>query len=105
MVAVAFLLIWGGYSAGLWGWCLIRDYNLTLPQLVSPTRPYSGPWPPATIPASQTWPSGQAASSFGGGDFGGGGTTAVVPNPNATGDFPVIEPGGQIKPGTGTGFT
>lgn len=63
MVAVGFLMVWGGYSVGLWGWCLFRDYDVTFGQLVSPVHPYSGAWPPAKIPAGQTWPSSRAAAS------------------------------------------
>lgn len=62
MVAVGMLLIWGGYSAGLWGWCLIRDYDVTFGQLVSPSHPYSGAWPPPPVPAGQTWPGGASAA-------------------------------------------
>lgn len=50
------LLIWGGYDLSLFGWCLFRDYNVTLGQLSSPLHPYSGAWPPGKIPAGQTWP-------------------------------------------------
>jgi len=104
VVAVAFLLVWGGYSTGLWGWCLLRDYDVTFGQLVSPGRPYAGPWPPARIPSSQTWPSGAAAKAST--------AAAVRPSPvgapaqsfapvqNATGAFPTLQPGGQIIPGT-----
>jgi hypothetical protein len=60
------LLVWGGYSVGLWGWCLFRDYDVTFGQLVSPTHPYSGAWPPAKIPAGQTWPGGTSSSSTAG---------------------------------------
>jgi hypothetical protein len=67
MVAVGFLLLWGGYGTGLFGWCLLRDYDVTLGQLMSPFHPYAGPWPPATIPASQIWPGGAPASSTGSG--------------------------------------
>lgn len=63
MVAVAFVLLWGGYSLGNFGWCLFRDYDITLGQLMSPTHPYAGAWPPAKIPAGQIWPGGAAASS------------------------------------------
>lgn len=56
------LLIWGGYSLSLWGWCLVRDYDLTLGQLTSPLHPYgSGQgqmWPPGRIPDTQIWPGG-----------------------------------------------
>lgn len=58
-------LIWAGYSQGLFGWCLWQGYNLTLGDLMSPTHPYAGTWPPAQIPTGQTWPgksSGPAAA-------------------------------------------
>lgn len=67
MVALGFALIWGGYALGLWGWCLVRDYDVTFGQLVSPTHPYGSgqnePWPPATMPPTQLWPGAQAAST------------------------------------------
>jgi hypothetical protein len=56
------LMTWLGYSLGLEGWCLWRDYDLTLGQLMSPTHPYSGTWPPAPIPAGQIWPGGAPGS-------------------------------------------
>lgn len=65
MVAVGMLLVWAGYGTGLFGWCLWSDYDLTFGQLLSPVHPYDGPWPPAKIPAGQTWP-GRAASTVGG---------------------------------------
>jgi hypothetical protein len=65
VVAVAFLLMWGGYGLADFGWCLFRDYDVTLGQLMSPLHPYDGPWPPATIPASQIWPGGTSAASSG----------------------------------------
>ena len=52
------VLVWGGYSVGLWGWCLIRDYDLTFSQLVHPAHPYAGTWPPQPIPSTQIWPGG-----------------------------------------------
>lgn len=67
MVAVGMLLIWGGYSVSLWGWCLIRNYNVTMGQLTSPLHPYGSgknqPWPPASIPATQIWPGSNAAAA------------------------------------------
>lgn len=63
MVAVAFLLIWGGYSAGLFGWCLFKDYDITLGQLVSPLHPYAGPWPPARIGDDVIWPGGRTPAA------------------------------------------
>jgi len=54
------VLVWGGWSVGLFGWCLLRDYDVTFGQLVSPAHPYHGQWPPAKIPPSQIWPGGSA---------------------------------------------
>lgn len=74
MVAVGMMLGWVGYALGLEGWCLWRDYDVTLGQLMSPLHPYSGPWPPAKIPGGQTWP-GKATSSTA--------TTTAAPAPSA----------------------
>lgn len=63
MVAVGMLFTWLGYSLGLQGWCLWRDYDVTLGQLMSPFHPYNGPWPPAAIPAGQIWPGGVTATA------------------------------------------
>lgn len=71
MVAVAFALVWAGYSTSLWGWCLLRDYDLTFGQLVSPVHPYSGAWPPAKIPAGQIWPGGSTQTQTAAGNIGG----------------------------------
>lgn len=56
-------MTWLGYSLGLEGWCLWRDYDVTLGQLMSPTHPYRGIWPPAPIPAGQIWPGGAPSST------------------------------------------
>ena len=94
MVAVGMLLIWGGYSVGLWGWCLLRDYDLTFGQLTSPVHPYSGKWPPAKIPGTQIWPSGAAAaktaSQVGASGVSLPGKQVVAAPGNPTAIFPVI---------------
>lgn len=58
-------LVWAGYSQGLFGWSLWQGYNLTLGELMSPIHPYSGAWPPAQIPAGQTWPGNPPATALG----------------------------------------
>ena len=61
MPALAMGLGWLGYTLGLWGYCLVRGYNVTLLELVDfrnvPT------W--ASISASQI-PPGQVLPSSGG---------------------------------------
>lgn len=49
MVAIAMGLLWAGYTGSLWGYCLVKGYNITFKDLVSPTAWYSGSWPPPTI--------------------------------------------------------
>lgn len=91
MLAVGMLLTWAGYSAGLWGWCLLRGYDVTMGQLMSPAHPYlSGKgqrWPPPMIADDVIFPGGrsQAAASGGG---------AVAP-----GNKPVNVSGGKCPQG------
>jgi hypothetical protein len=63
VVAVAFVLMWAGYGLADFGWCLFRDYDVTLGQLLSPVHPYAGTWPPPSIPAGQIWPGKASAAS------------------------------------------
>lgn len=70
------MLGWVGYALGLEGWCLWRDYDVTLGQLMSPAHPYAGPWPPAKIPSGQTWPGRATVTTS---------TTTAAPSPAAAG--------------------
>lgn len=99
MVAVGMLLIWGGYSVSLWGWCLIRNYDVTMGQLTSPLHPYGSgkgqPWPPASIPDTQIWPgSNAAAAAPSAGKSGGGCPDGSAPNQStgrcSDGSVPVV---------------
>jgi hypothetical protein len=57
MPAIAFGLIWAGYTLGLWGYSLTRGYNVTLGQLADPV--HSPSWSSITgssIPSSQVFP-------------------------------------------------
>jgi hypothetical protein len=40
MAAIGIGLVWAAYTAGLYGYCLFRGYNVTPAQLLSST------WPP-----------------------------------------------------------
>lgn len=63
MPAIGMGLAWFGYSLTLWGYCLVRGYNVKFTDLVNPVHPYSGKWPPpANIPIGDILP-GQAAST------------------------------------------
>jgi len=39
------VLAWTGYTFALWGYCLIRGYNVPLSALANPIHPYA--WPAA----------------------------------------------------------
>ena len=38
MPAIGFGLAWAGYTLGLWGWCLLRGYDVTLGELANPVH-------------------------------------------------------------------
>lgn len=67
MVAIAIGLVWAGYTGALYGYCLLRGYNITPRQLLSPS------WPPlkGKQPPGQTGP--QGGTGFGPGGQAGGG--------------------------------
>ena len=44
MPAAAFALIWTGYSVTLYGYCLVKGYDVSFGQLVRPTSKLT--WPP-----------------------------------------------------------
>jgi hypothetical protein len=63
MPAIGIGVAWFGYSLTLWGFCLIKGYNVRFTELINPVKPYSGPWPPPTnIPATSTFPAGGVAA-------------------------------------------
>ena len=60
MIALAFGFGWLGYSYGLYGWCLIKGYDVRLLDLMNPVNVYQ--WPqggPPTIPPTQVFPTGR----------------------------------------------
>ena len=59
-------LVWAGWTLGLWGWCLIRGYDVSLGQLVNPVHQLD--WKTAIanpIPNTQIVPGGQNATASG----------------------------------------
>ena len=46
MVAVGLAVLWAGYAIGIWGYCLVKDYDVTFPQLFAST------WPGAQVNAT-----------------------------------------------------
>ena len=39
MIAIGLGLAWAGYTVGIWGYCLVRGYDVTFMQL------FKGTWP------------------------------------------------------------
>lgn len=69
MIPLGMGLMWAGYAAGLYGWVLIRGYDVSFKQLVAPSGYIKAPlkdWP--KIPAGYTGilPNGQAQAKPGG---------------------------------------
>lgn len=73
MVAIGVGLAWAAYFGGLYGYCLVRGYNVSPKQLLSKT------WPPASFGSQGSGPSqaqggsGLPGSGSSGGGAGGGG--------------------------------
>jgi hypothetical protein len=61
MVAIGMGLAFVSYSLGLWGYSLVRGYNLSAKQIISPTGPYTGKWPPPLAGNTVIIPNGSAA--------------------------------------------
>jgi hypothetical protein len=68
MVAVAMGITWAGYTLTLWGYCLVKGYDITLSDLVNPVNVYRWPATPPPIPPTQILPTSKrkAAKSAGG---------------------------------------
>jgi hypothetical protein len=99
VIFIGFGLVWFGYSTMFWGYSLVKGYNLSLKQIVSPASYYTGTWPPKLAGNTVIIPDGTAASeqtvtlaaytgsaatsgtsgSSGGGGGGGGGSAGTAP--------------------------
>jgi hypothetical protein len=66
MPAIGFGIVWAGYTLGLWGYCLIRGYDVTLGELANPVHILN--WARATqstVPPGQMMPSSAKAGTAG----------------------------------------
>jgi len=59
VIAFGFGLGWAGYSIALWGYCLVKGYDVTLGQLINPVNRYTGSWPPPPAPNTVILPTGR----------------------------------------------
>lgn len=75
MAALAIGIVWIGYATGFWGYCLIRGYNVTPKQMLSPS------WPPGSTkgtPAPSTSNKAPGNPSQQGGAIVGGQTGTAI---------------------------
>ena len=56
MKAVTIALALAAYTVGTWGYVLIKGYNITLREWVTPLHPYAGTWPPKCVPPGFIFP-------------------------------------------------
>ena len=99
MLPVGMLLTWAGYSVALWGWCLLRGYDVTLGQLMSPTHPYGSgkgqAWPPPLMASNQIFPGGRTGSGSG---SGAGAAASSSPDTGSGRGAPTGTTGSTVKP-------
>lgn len=63
MLPLGIVLIWGGYAVGSWGYLLVKGYNITLREWVSPLHPFTGPLAAAgTVPPGSVFPTGSGTN-------------------------------------------
>jgi hypothetical protein len=63
VVWLGFGVLWLGYATGMYGYILVRGYNVPAKQVFSPVGWYTGKWPPQTAGNTQILPSGGQAGA------------------------------------------
>lgn len=56
MKGISIVLAAVAYTVGTWGYILVKGYNVTLTQWVTPFHPYDGAWPPKCVPSGFIFP-------------------------------------------------
>ena len=65
MIVIGMGLGWVGYALAWRGFALVKGWNLSTGQIISPTKYYKGAWPPPLAPDTAIFPTGKAASTTG----------------------------------------
>lgn len=81
MVAIAIVLLLGGYGTGLMGYSLVRGYDMTLGSFWNPVHP--GKWNTALYTGPNVFPDGKTQGKPGGGGGTGPGGSTPIPGSNA----------------------
>jgi hypothetical protein len=69
MIGIAMVIAWLGYSADFWGYSLIKGWNLSFKDLMSPTAYYKGTWPPPVAGNTVVLPDGTSSSLISTADY------------------------------------
>lgn len=95
MKSVGILLAVAAYTLGSWGYLIVKGYNVTLAEWVSPLHPYAGKWPPLCVPPGYIFPTNKAA-----------GVECKAPTPGGISNSPEIKrvnraakQSGRVSPG------
>lgn len=62
MIAIGFGVAWVGYYLAMWGYCLVRDYNVPFTSLFATTWPGGGTGTPSAASGVPT-PTGQPSTN------------------------------------------
>lgn len=63
MIAIGMVMGWLGYTTVLYGYCLIKGYDITFGELANPAHVFVWPAKPPMIPANQVTPGGTTAGA------------------------------------------
>lgn len=50
MIAIGFAVLWLGYQQAIYGWCLLKGYDVRWRDLANPLDPYQWPPPGQDVP-------------------------------------------------------
>jgi hypothetical protein len=89
VIVIGIGITWLGYAIFMRGYTMVKGYNLSLGDLLSPSDYYKGKWPPPTAPDTVIFPTGK----------GGGGTASTSSTSSTTTQVGVIPPSkGHVCP-------
>ena len=95
MIAVAMALGWASYTLILWGYCLVKGYNIGVVQLVNPVHVYTGAWPPGKAGNVTIIPDGSKNSALNA-EFEADTTSSLTPGPGGTTSANANSSGGGV---------
>lgn len=89
MIVFAIGVAWVGYTLALYGYGMVKGYDVSFTQMVSPSSYYTGAWPPCQSPDTTIFPGGSCAQ----------GATKTASPSQPTGANAANPAGGAVKSG------